>query len=196
MTGGKNGLSTFLSFFTPDSAKNFDIVSMKWQISINQQQDIKAERTESPNKLVINGQPQLFELVERGEKHFIVQLNNRSIEVYVLKYEPAEKKGVFIVNGKKCSVSATDEMDMLLKKLGMDNAGARQVKELKAPMPGMVVKVEVEAGSVVKKDQALIILEAMKMENVLKAQADGVVQNVEVKKGQAVEKNQVLVRFN
>ena len=92
--------------------------------------------------------------------------------------------------------AATDEMGLLLKQLGMDNAGTRLVKELTAPMPGMVVKVEVEAGSVVKKDQALVILEAMKMENVLKAQADGVVQNIEVKQGQAVEKNQVLIRFN
>lgn len=185
-----------LAFLMRQSTKNFDIVSMKWQISVNQQREYRVETTGQQNEILVENQVQLFDLVARGEKHFVVQLSNRSIEVYVLKYEAAEKKGTFVVNGKKCVLSATDEMDLLLKKLGMDNAGAKQIKELKAPMPGMVVKIEVEAGSVVKKDQALVILEAMKMENVLKAQADGVVQNVEVKKGQAVEKNQVLIRFN
>lgn len=168
---------------------------MKWQIKVNQH-DFTVETTGKNNEMKVNDHTWLFDLVLRGEKQFIVQLNNRSIEVFVLKYDALQKKGTFIVNGKKCTLSATDEMGLLLKKLGMDNTGTRQVKELKAPMPGMVVKVEVEAGSAVKKDQALVILEAMKMENILKAQADGIVQQVEVKKGQAVEKNQVLIRFN
>lgn len=169
---------------------------MKWQINVNQQQDFKVETTSKANEILVDGRSQVFDLVNRGEKHFVVQIDNRSIEVFVLKYDAAQKKGTFMVNGKKCVLAATDEMDLLLKQLGMDAGGTRKIKEMKAPMPGMVVKIEVEAGSVVKKDQALVILEAMKMENVLKAQADGVVQNIEVKKGQAVEKNQVLIRFN
>lgn len=169
---------------------------MKWQINVNQQKEFKVETTGKNGELVADNQRWLFELAARGERHFIVQLAGRNIEVFVLKYDASTKKGTFMVNGKKCTLEATDEMDLLLKKLGMDSGSTRQVKELKAPMPGMVVKIEVEAGSAVKKDQALVILEAMKMENVLKAQADGVVQNVEVKKGQAVEKNQILIRFN
>jgi biotin carboxyl carrier protein len=66
---------------------------------------------------------------------------------------------------------------------------------MKAPMPGMVLDVLVKAGESITKDQALIVLEAMKMENVLKAPADAVIKSVNISKGNAVEKNQVLISF-
>lgn len=168
---------------------------MKWQVNINGNKDFKVENTGKEGELVIDEQAQLFDFVTMGKRHFTVLANNQTIEVFVLKYDAAAKTGTFLVNGKKCTLSATDEMDLLLRKLGMDSGGVRKIKELKAPMPGLVVKIEVEAGAEVKKDQSLVILEAMKMENVLKAQADGIVQSIEVKKGQAVEKNQVLIKF-
>jgi biotin carboxyl carrier protein len=78
----------------------------------------------------------------------------------------------------------------------MDSGGAKKMKELKAPMPGLVVKIEVKPGDEVQKDQPLVILEAMKMENVLKAVGNATVASVEVKQGQAVEKNQVMIKFS
>ena len=66
---------------------------------------------------------------------------------------------------------------------------------LKAPMPGLVVRVSVEEGSKVEAGAPLVVLEAMKMENELRATAAGVVKGVKVKAGQAVEKGQVLVEF-
>jgi len=101
-----------------------------------------------------------------------------------------------LVNGKKVQLSGEDDMDRLLKQLGMDSGGAKKMKELKAPMPGLVVKIEVKPGDEVAKDQPLVILEAMKMENVLKAVASATVASVEVKQGQAVEKNQVMIKFS
>jgi pyruvate carboxylase subunit B len=64
---------------------------------------------------------------------------------------------------------------------------------VKAPMPGLVVKVLVEAGATVAAGQGLVVLEAMKMENEIKAMAPGVVDSVAVKAGQAVEKGAPLV---
>jgi biotin carboxyl carrier protein len=72
---------------------------------------------------------------------------------------------------------------------------AGKVQMLKAPMPGLIVKVEVEAGQQVKKGDGLVIVEAMKMENELKASHPGTVKAIKVEDGQAVEKNQVLVEF-
>ncbi len=66
---------------------------------------------------------------------------------------------------------------------------------LKAPMPGLVVRVAVEEGAKVEAGTPLVVLEAMKMENELRATAPGVVKGVKVKAGQAVEKGQVLVEF-
>lgn len=71
------------------------------------------------------------------------------------------------------------------------HAGGRVV----SPMPGKVVKVLVKAGDRVAKDQALVVVEAMKMENEFKAHADGVVTTVRVKAGDTVEANQILVEM-
>jgi len=66
---------------------------------------------------------------------------------------------------------------------------------LKAPMPGLVVRVQVDPGDVVTSGQALVVLEAMKMENELKAAGPGVVAQVVIRPGQAVERGQILIRF-
>ena len=66
---------------------------------------------------------------------------------------------------------------------------------LKAPMPGLVGRVQVQPGEQVAAGAPLVVLEAMKMENELKAGAPGVVKSVRVVSGEAVEKGQVLVEF-
>jgi acetyl/propionyl-CoA carboxylase alpha subunit len=169
---------------------------MKLEVSLNNSPAKSVETTAKNGSVIIDGHTHIFEQVEKGNRHFTVLFDNKSIDVYVLRFERESRKAILIVNGKKCSISASDEMEILLKKLGMDTGTTKKMKELKAPMPGLVVNVAVSAGEEVKKDQAIVILEAMKMENVLKAPADGVVQSIEVNKGQAVEKNQVLIKFN
>ena len=77
----------------------------------------------------------------------------------------------------------------------MANVGSAKVSKLKAPMPGKVLDVLVTAGQEVVKGDGLVILEAMKMENVLKADDVGVVKSVNVSIGEAVEKNNVLIEF-
>jgi len=73
--------------------------------------------------------------------------------------------------------------------------GAPTGRDLKAPMPGLVVKVLVEAGQTVEAGDGLVVVEAMKMENELRAEVSGVVASVEAEAGQAVERDEVLVRF-
>ena len=64
-----------------------------------------------------------------------------------------------------------------------------------APMPGMVLEILINNGETVTEGQPVIILEAMKMENVLKAPGDGVVKVIKVKKGDPVDKKQVLIEM-
>jgi biotin carboxyl carrier protein len=86
-------------------------------------------------------------------------------------------------------------MDLLLAKLGIEHSAESAVKDVKAPMPGLIIDIALEAGQEVKKGDTLLILEAMKMENVIKCPADGIVSKVHIKKGESVEKNQILVEF-
>ncbi len=67
--------------------------------------------------------------------------------------------------------------------------------KLAAKMPGMVLNILVDEGQEVKKGDALIVLEAMKMENILKSPVDGVIKKIAINKGVAVEKNQLLIQF-
>ena len=62
-------------------------------------------------------------------------------------------------------------------------------------MPGLILEILVTKSVIVKKGDPIIILEAMKMENILTSPKDGVIKNIEVKTQQTVEKNNVLIRF-
>jgi biotin carboxyl carrier protein len=74
-------------------------------------------------------------------------------------------------------------------------AGGARETAMMAPMPGLVVNVRAKVGDTVKKNQPVVVMEAMKMENVLKAPVDGKIKAVHVSSGQSVEKGEKLVEF-
>ena len=98
------------------------------------------------------------------------------------------------IGGKTYAVKLQDEQARMMKNMGFDRNAAK-VKEIKAPMPGLVINVLVKPGDQVKKGDPILVLEAMKMENVIKAPGDAVVSAVPAEKGRAVEKGQLLVSF-
>ena len=74
-------------------------------------------------------------------------------------------------------------------------SGPTVEKTLKAPMPGLILEIKVQAGDKVAKGSPLLIVEAMKMENVVKAPADVVIKTVHTEKGASVERNDRLLEF-
>jgi acetyl/propionyl-CoA carboxylase alpha subunit len=137
--------------------------------------------------------PDIFEIRD-GVFHVI--LNNRSYNAEVLRHDADAKTFEIRVNNNTYKVELKDRYDDLLKALGLDTLHTGKAADLKAPMPGMVVEVAVKEGQEVKKGDKLVVLEAMKMENILKASADAVVKKVNAAKGRTVEKNEILVLFN
>ena len=99
------------------------------------------------------------------------------------------------INGQLLELNAKDHYDLLLEQMGMSAAHTAKATKLKAPMPGKVLDVMVQPGQAVAKGEGLLILEAMKMENMLKAEQEGTVKSVNVSVGDAVEKNNVLIDF-
>jgi biotin carboxyl carrier protein len=99
------------------------------------------------------------------------------------------------VDGRRMHAEVVDERTRAIRKLTARTAAPTGPRPIRAPMPGMVVRIEVEPGQQVSKGQGVAIIEAMKMENELKAETDAVVAKVLVAAGQAVEKGQVLVEF-
>ncbi|MDQ3047389.1 MAG: biotin/lipoyl-binding protein [Bacteroidota bacterium] len=144
---------------------------------------------------MIDAKPFEWDVIEVKEGSFHVLKDNRSYNVEVVKADYAEKSFVISVNGNKYQLNVKDKFDELLKSLGLDSMNASKVTEIKAPMPGLVLDLRVNEGDSIKKGDPVLVLEAMKMENILKSPADGVIKKINVKKGQAVEKNQVLINF-
>ena len=99
------------------------------------------------------------------------------------------------INGQLLELNAKDHYDLLLEQMGMSAANTTKASKLKAPMPGKVLDVMVQPGQTVSKGEGLLILEAMKMENMLKAEQDGTIKSVNVSVGDAVEKNNVLIDY-
>src|SRR5690606_41957896 len=90
-------------------------------------------------------------------------------------------------------VKREEPMDRPLAATGISAASSRKLNDIKAPMPGMVLKVLVSPGQAISKGDPVLILEAMKMENVFKAPSDAVVKEVKVTERKAVEKGEILI---
>ena len=95
--------------------------------------------------------------------------------------------------GRRVVAEAIDERTRSIREMAGETGADGGPQPVKAPMPGLVVKVEVTAGERVRAGQGVLIVEAMKMENELRADRDALVAHVHVRPGEAVEKDQVLI---
>lgn len=143
----------------------------------------------------LNGAPFSLSIVPSGPDGFHILKDNISYRAEILKANPKEKTFLIRVNGEKFTVQVKDKFDILLAEMGLTNMTQKKINELRSPMPGLVLDIQVKPGDVVKTGDVLLILEAMKMENVLKSPTDGVIKKIVVVKGKAVEKNEILVQF-
>jgi acetyl/propionyl-CoA carboxylase alpha subunit len=156
---------------------------------------LKAKVNNKYDFTIDEGSQKDIDLIEVKEGIFHIIKDSRSYTAEVLKANREEKSFVIRVNGNKYSIQIKDKYDSLLKELGIDVASVLKVKEMKAPMPGLVVDVRVKEGDIVNKGDALVVLQAMKMENILKSPADVVIKKIHIKKDDTIEKNQILISF-
>jgi len=99
------------------------------------------------------------------------------------------------VDGWPVRAEVVDERTRAIRAMTARAGAPQGPKPVRAPMPGMIVRTEVNVGDSVRAGQGVVVMEAMKMENELKAEADGVVARILIEAGQAVEKGAVLVEF-
>jgi len=133
-------------------------------------------------------------IIQHSPAQFNLLIKNRSVNVTLLE-EPAFKKANFEIEGEVFETAIKDELDQMLDAMGFSAAATRQIKEVKAPMPGLVLDIAVQEGQQVKEGDKLLTLGAMKMENSITIPADAVIKRIAVKAGQAVDKGQVLIEL-
>ncbi len=153
----------------------------------------KQEFTVEGNSL--NGTAVDWDLLELRNDTFHIIKDNKSYNATLISFNAEEKTMVLNVNGNEYEISIKDKNDLLLQQLGISVKTSSAIQLLKAPMPGLIINVSVNAGDEVKKGDTLLILEAMKMENVIKSPRDGKIKKVNVELRKAVEKNQVMLEF-
>lgn len=163
------------------------------KIKVNNQFDFEVET--HGEHLEVNSKVINPDIKKLNDLLYHVIDNNASYNAEVVSFSREEKTAEIKVNNNVYKVAAKDEFDILLDKMGLSNLMAAKVSEIKAPMPGLVLKILVEEGAEVKKGDSLFVLEAMKMENIIKCPADVIIRAIKIKPGDKVEKGQVLISF-
>lgn len=135
------------------------------------------------------------DLIKKSPSEFNLIKDYRSVNAKLLEEDITGKKVKLEIDGETYEVEIKDELDQMLDQMGFSTVSTKQIKEVKAPMPGMVLEVTVQDGQEVQEGDKLLILGAMKMENSIMIHANAKIKRVTVKAGQAVEKGQILVEL-
>jgi biotin carboxyl carrier protein len=135
------------------------------------------------------------DMVALDKNRFHIIWKNKSFNVEVIAHDAAHKTAHLLINGVHYHTKAKDRLDLLLEGMGLSNGTDQKLNNIKAPMPGLIQSVAVSEGDLIHKGDTLLILVAMKMENVIKSSGSGVIKSLKVSSGEIVEKNQVLLEF-
>lgn len=164
------------------------------------------------NKIKINDRSEWNVLVEDSVAHlnesavswdmkalpdgtFNILADGKSYNAIIEHIDRESKQMKLKVNGNIYEVAIKEPIDQLLQSMGLNISTTKKADTIKAPMPGLVLKIMVEEGQSIKKGEPVLILEAMKMENVFKAPADAVVKAIKTEERKAVEKGEVLIEL-
>ena len=162
---------------------------MKYQATVNGRTfeiEINAD-----GRILVNGEPRAIDFRElrEGELYSLL-VDHLSYEAVV---EERDDQYHVLMAGDLYEVQVTDERSRRLASAFMALGDISGEVAIRAPMPGLIVRVPVGEGQAVAKGDTVVILESMKMENELKAPRDGTIRHVNVKAGDSVEQNKVLM---
>jgi len=135
------------------------------------------------------------DFIKKNPTEFNLIRNNRSVNAKLLESDITGKEVMIEVDGETFELVIKDELDQMLDRMGFSTVSSKHIKEIKAPMPGLVLEVAVKEGQEVEEGEKILILEAMKMENSIMIHTNARIKRIAVSAGQAVDKGQVLVEL-
>lgn len=155
-------------------------------------------------KLTVNGsasydvtQEELSQLdaISTGPNNYHILKDNKPFKAAINQSNFLAKEYTVTVNNNTYTVNIANALDELITAMGFEIGAAKQVNEIKAPIPGLILEINVTVGQEVKENDNLLVLEAMKMENTFQSPRAGVIKSIAVSKGDAVDKGQLLIEF-
>lgn len=130
-----------------------------------------------------------------SDSAYHVLINNKPFAAQILNADFLNKKYEVRINSNTYTIAIEDTLDLLISEMGFALSSTLDISSIEAPMPGLILEINVKAGQEVKEDDPLLILEAMKMENVITSPRDGIIKSIQVSKGEAVDKDNLLIEF-
>jgi len=127
---------------------------------------------------------------------FIVDWQGKRYNAFVVQADHQARTYVLRINNRRVEINLKDQQDKIAEQWGLSVSSNKKINELRSPMPGMVLELLVSEGDTVRKGDPLVVLEAMKMENILRSPGELRISGISVQKGKAVDKNQLLIQFS
>ena len=136
-----------------------------------------------------------LDAVSIDQNKFHILKEGKPFKAEIVDADFLSKKYTIKINNNIYEVSIANELDSLIKSMGIERGRSKVINAIKAPMPGLILEISVEVGQVVKENDPLLILEAMKMENSFLSPRDGTIKSIAIEIGNAVDKGQLLIEF-
>jgi biotin carboxyl carrier protein len=138
---------------------------------------------------------QSYDMVRLSTQTLHVLKGRKPFKAAILHSDFLNRSYEVQVNGNLYSVRLSDELDQLISQMGFELGSASAISQVEAPMPGLILDIQVAVGHKVTEGVALLVLEAMKMENLILSPRDGVIKKIAVTEGTAVDKKDLLIEF-
>ena len=158
-------------------------------------QNFKVNVDESFEYDLKNSDIKELDVIKLSASKFHLINNNKSFKINIEKSDFNNKKYVIKLNENSYTVKISNELDSLIKEMGFSAGSSKKLNEIKAPMPGLILSLNIENGKTVKEGEVLLILEAMKMENAICAPRDGIIKSINIESGKTVEKGELLIEM-
>ncbi|MFH4965584.1 acetyl-CoA carboxylase biotin carboxyl carrier protein subunit [Gaetbulibacter sp. M235] len=136
-----------------------------------------------------------LDAIKISESKYHILNNDKSYISEITASDFNSKSYEVKINNNTYFIKIKNPLDLLINDMGFSLGSLKHIDSIKAPMPGLILEINITVGQTVKEDDALLILEAMKMENVLTSPRNGVIKSISVKKGDAVDKGSLLIVF-
>jgi len=143
----------------------------------------------------VNGKTVDVDLSQLGPHKYHLLHNYKSYNLEVVSHDKKSGEMAIKVNNRVVKVKIKTALDELLSKMGLSSNNVAATKDIGAPMPGLILDVVVKEGDEVQKGDKLLVLEAMKMENIIKSPGSGKIKSIVVKKGDTVNSGEKLIHF-
>lgn len=156
-----------------------------YEVSVNETYKFSLAKTDVEKMDILQTDPSKYHILK----------NNQPFNAEVVEKDFHHKIYKVKVKSEVYEVAISDELDQQISSMGFSVGSTKNISEILAPMPGLILEIKVKEGDTVAEDSPLLILEAMKMENVLTSPREGVIKNISVKVGETVDKKQLLISY-